>query len=84
MVDIDLKERKILYHLDLNCRQSFTQIGKKVGLSKELVKYRVLRMEEEGIITGYWTCIDSYRFGYQVYRYYLISVSYTHLTLPTN
>jgi len=29
-------------------------------------------MEEEKIITGYWTCIDSYRFGYQVYRYYLV------------
>jgi DNA-binding Lrp family transcriptional regulator len=29
-------------------------------------------MEEEGIIKGYWTEIDSYRFGYQVYRYYIV------------
>ncbi len=29
-------------------------------------------MEDEGVITGYWTEIDSYRFGYQVYRYYLV------------
>jgi len=29
-------------------------------------------MEKEGVITGYWTEIDSYRFGYEVYRYYLI------------
>ena len=72
MVEIDLKDRKILYHLDLNCRQSNAQIGKKVGLSKQVVDYRIKRMEEEGIITGYWTIIDSYRFGYQVYRYYLI------------
>jgi len=72
MVEIDLKDRKILYELDLNCRQSNAQIGKKVGLSKEVVSYRIKRMEEEGIITGYWTEIDSYRFGYQVYRYYLI------------
>ncbi len=72
MVEIDLKDRKILYYLDLNCRQSNAQIGKKVGLSKQVVDYRIKRMEEEGIITGYWTLIDSYRFGYEVYRYYLI------------
>jgi len=29
-------------------------------------------MEDEGVITGYWTCIDSYRLGYDVYRYYLV------------
>jgi len=66
MINIDLKDRKILYHLDLNCRQSYSQIGKKVGLSKKVVEYRVKRMEKEKIITGYWTNIDSYRFGYQV------------------
>ena len=69
MTDLDLKDRKILYNLDLNCRQSNTQIGKKVGLSRKVVEYRIKRMEDEGIITGYWTNIDSYRFGYQVFRY---------------
>jgi len=64
MENLDLKDRKILYELDLNCRQSNAQIGKKVGLSKEVVKYRIKRMEEEGIISGYWTEIDSYRLGY--------------------
>ena len=77
MAEIDLKDRKILYQLDLNCRQSNAQIGKKVGLSKQVVDYRIKRMEEDGVITGYWTCIDSYRFGYQVYRYYLITQNAT-------
>jgi DNA-binding Lrp family transcriptional regulator len=72
MQHIDLKDRKILYELDLNCRQSNAQIGKKVGLSRKVVEYRIKRMEEEGIIAGYWARIDSYRFGYQVYRYYII------------
>ena len=51
MKKIDLKDRKILYELDLNCRQSNAQIGKKVGLSRKVVEYRIKRMEEEGIIT---------------------------------
>ena len=62
IVQLDLKDRKNLYHLDLNCRQSNTQIGKKAGLSRQVVEYRIKRMEEEGIIKGYWTNIDAYRF----------------------
>jgi Lrp/AsnC family leucine-responsive transcriptional regulator len=77
MVDLDLKDRKILYQLDLNCRQSNSQIGKKVGLSRKVVEYRIKRMEDEGVITGYWTNIDSYRFGYQVYRYYIVTQNAT-------
>jgi Lrp/AsnC family leucine-responsive transcriptional regulator len=71
MEKLDLKDRKILYQLDLNCRQSNTQIGKKVGLSREVVDYRIKRMEEQGIITGYWTDIDSFKLGYDVYRIYI-------------
>jgi len=71
MEKIDLKDRKILYHLDLNCRQSNTQIGKKVGLSKQVVDYRIKRMEDEGIITSYWTLINSFVLGFDVYRYYI-------------
>jgi len=41
MVDLDLKDRKILYQLDLNCRQSNSQIGKMVGLSRKGVEYRI-------------------------------------------
>jgi DNA-binding Lrp family transcriptional regulator len=71
MVNIDLKDRKILYELDLNCRQSNTQIGKKVGLSKEVVSYRIERMQKEGIITHFWTAIDTYKLGYNVFRIYM-------------
>ncbi len=71
MANLDLKDRKILYQLDLNCRQSNTQIGKKVGLSKQVVDYRIKRMEDEGIITGYFTAIDSYKLGYYCFRIYI-------------
>lgn len=71
MVDLDLKDRKILYELDLNCRQSNAQIGKKVGLSRKVVDYRIKRMEDAEIINGYWTAIDTYTLGYQVIRIYI-------------
>jgi len=71
MVKIDLKDRKILYELDLNCRQSNSQIGKKVGLGRDVVAYRINKMEEEGIIKNYWANIDSFRLGYNVFRVYI-------------
>jgi Lrp/AsnC family transcriptional regulator for asnA, asnC and gidA len=67
---IDLKDRKILYNLDLDSRQSFSQIGKKVGLHKDVVAYRVKNLQEKGIIRGFFTETDDYLLGYIRYRYY--------------
>jgi DNA-binding Lrp family transcriptional regulator len=71
MVKLDLKDRKILYQLDLDARQSFTQIGKKVGLKKDVVAYRVQRMQDEGIIKNFWTAINTFKLGYTVFRIYI-------------
>ncbi len=71
MDTIDLKDRKILYELDYNCRQSNTHIGKKVGLKKDVVSYRINKLEKEGIIKNYYTVIDAYKLGYYLFRYYI-------------
>ena len=71
MVKIDLKDRKILYELDLNSRQSLTAIGKKVGLKKDVVSYRIKKLEDEGIIKNYYAFIDTFRLGYLMFRIYL-------------
>ncbi|UCF11917.1 MAG: AsnC family transcriptional regulator [Thermoplasmatales archaeon] len=70
MENIDLKDRKILYHLDIDSRQSFSQIGKKVGLHKDVVAYRVKRLQENGIIKGFYTETDDYLLGYIRHRFY--------------
>jgi Lrp/AsnC family transcriptional regulator, leucine-responsive regulatory protein len=68
---LDLKDRKILYQLDLNTRQPNGQIAKKVGLSKEAVGYRIKKLEKEGVIKSYYTIIDMSRLGYFSFRVYL-------------
>jgi len=65
---LDLKDRQILYQLDLDARQSFSQIAKRVRLSKETVQYRVKRLQEQGIIKSFITIIDSNRLGYMLFR----------------
>jgi Lrp/AsnC family transcriptional regulator, leucine-responsive regulatory protein len=58
MKSLDVKDRKLLYHLSQNARMSDTQLSKKVGLSKNGVKYRIARLQKEGIINHFATTVD--------------------------
>ncbi len=68
MEGLDSKDRQILYQLDINCRQSFASIGKKVRLSKDTVQYRVSKMSEHGFINYFMTVVDSNKLGYTLFR----------------
>lgn len=70
MVKIDKKDRKILYHLLINSRQPLRILGKKTGLSRKVVEYRINRLEKEGIIAGYPTLIQAPLLGWGVVRFY--------------
>ena len=77
MEKLDLKDRKILYHLDIDSRQSFAQIGKKVGLHKDSVALRVKKLQEKGIIVRFNTLIDNFKLGYSCMRFYF---NYQYIT----
>ena len=68
---LDLKDKKILIELDKNARQTISEIAKKVGLNKNTVNYKIKRMVDEGIITGYWTFINPSKLGFFMMRVYL-------------
>ncbi len=71
MYKLDVKDRKILYELDFNSRQSNSEIGKKVGLSKEVVKYRIDNLIKEGIIIKFQTVINYFKLGITKHKLYL-------------
>lgn len=71
MEKIDLKDRKILYELDVNCRQSNSSLAKKTRVSKDIINYRIKKLEEKGIIEGYRAIIDLSKLGYNIYRVYI-------------
>lgn len=64
MFPLDMKDKKILYQLDLNSRQSLNTIGSKVRLTKNVVQYRIDRLVKTGIIKNFFTSIDFYKLGY--------------------
>ena len=70
-IKLDLKDRRILYELDLNSRQPFAAIAKKVGLGRQTVINRVKRLEREGAVQKYLTIIDLAKLGYSGCKIFL-------------
>jgi DNA-binding Lrp family transcriptional regulator len=54
---MDNTDLRILNLLKGNARMSFQEIGNAVGMSRVAAKKRVKKLENEGIIRGYNTCI---------------------------
>lgn len=71
MGNIDLRDRKILYELDTDSRQSFNEIARKAGLSKDSVINRIGKLKESGIISRFHTVIDTGKLGFISFRLYI-------------
>ncbi|HLE07524.1 MAG TPA: Lrp/AsnC family transcriptional regulator [archaeon] len=71
MKELDSIDAKILFELDRNCRQSQKQIAKRVGATRNIVIHRIKKMEEAGVVKGYYTLIDFSKIGYSMVRVYL-------------
>ena len=57
---------KILSELQKNARISYTDLGKKIGLTGPAVSERILKMENAGIIKGYRSIINLEKIGYSL------------------
>lgn len=68
---LDLKDRRILYELDLNSRATLNEIAKKVKLSKQVVDYRLKNLIQNKIINYFYAAINFTKLGYTQYKLYL-------------
>ena len=57
--------------LEMNAKTSFASLGKKVQLSKQAIKYRIQKLEDENLIQGYNALIDISQLGETIYVIYL-------------
>jgi len=74
---LDIKDRKILHELDADARQSCSIIAKKIGLSTEVVNYRIKRLEHEKIITQYQLIVNLSQLNILQFK---ICLSFQHIT----
>ncbi len=63
---IDELSWSILEYLQKDARASFSEIGRKVGLSSPAVAERVKKMEDAGIINSYKVNLSHQKTGYQL------------------
>jgi Lrp/AsnC family leucine-responsive transcriptional regulator len=68
---LDLFDRKILTILDINSSIPLHKISSRLKRSKQFILYRMKRLEEERIITGYNAIIDMSKLGYFTFRTYI-------------
>ncbi len=67
---VDSVDKKILFELEKNARISDVKLAKLTRKSKDAVRYRIKKLEEEGIITEYKTWIDFTKLGYKTATFY--------------
>jgi len=70
MIKLDLKDFKILSLLDQNARMPLNLIAKRTRLNKDVVRYRIQKLNDEKIILSYYTIIDTHKLGYFTIRIY--------------
>lgn len=61
---MDLRDRRILSALDMNSRQPYSAIAKKLRTSPQVVKYRVENLYESGALQYCWPMIEYRKAGY--------------------
>ncbi|HEY3062156.1 MAG TPA: Lrp/AsnC family transcriptional regulator [Chloroflexota bacterium] len=62
-MELDGVDWRILVELQENARLSFSELGRRVGMTPPAVAERVKRLEEAGVIRGYRLELDVERLG---------------------
>ncbi|MAG61033.1 hypothetical protein CL619_04560 [archaeon] len=66
-IKLDNKDKKLLYYLSQNCRMSDTKLSKLIKLSKNAIKYRKQRLQEQGIIKHYTATVNLGSIGHHTF-----------------
>ncbi|EHM10637.1 transcriptional regulator [Thermanaerovibrio velox DSM 12556] len=66
--------RKILRALQEDARISYSELGRKVGLSSPAIAERIRRMESAGIIKGYKAIVSHEKLGFPITAFIRIAI----------
>lgn len=70
-MDLTEQDKRILFCLETNARQSATKIAKFAGISKEVVNYRIRKYLDSGLISKFFIIPNFDKLGFTTYRIYL-------------
>lgn len=72
-VKLDSKDKKIIEQLQKNCRQTIAEIAKATKLPRDVVVYRIKKLEQSKVIRAHHTSLNPQKLGYPLYVYVLFS-----------
>ncbi len=67
---VDRLDKRLIYELEKDSSQSVSDLAKKLQRSKEVVSFRIRRLEREGILLGCSAIVDMAKLGYFTFRVY--------------
>jgi Lrp/AsnC family transcriptional regulator, leucine-responsive regulatory protein len=67
---MDLIDKKILCELDVNCRTPLSKMAKKLRIGRNVLDYRIKKLEKDKIITNYICSVNLGKLGYKSYKVY--------------
>ncbi len=70
-MDLDYQDRKLLYALEQNARQTNVALGKTVGVAPDVIQYRIDRLVANGVLKFFMGYINFARLGFVDYGLYL-------------
>jgi Lrp/AsnC family leucine-responsive transcriptional regulator len=70
---VDSIDRLLLAAVQENARESYAELGRRVGLTPPAVAERLRRLEGKGIIAGYHARIDLKKAGYDIVAFVRLS-----------
>jgi len=65
--ELDRVDTKIVSELAKDSSQSSKKLSDKVGVTRQTVASRILKLQEEGIITGFRAKLDYQKLGYNIF-----------------
>lgn len=71
VLKINKRDKDILRILNKNCRESDSNIARKLKISKQAVGYRIKKMQENGLIKSFYTEFNISKLGYNAYYIFL-------------
>lgn len=70
MLKIDKKDKRLIFELRRNCRQTYAQLAKTIRTSKQMVQYRIRRLSRMGVLGEKELRIDAGRLGFHNFGVY--------------
>lgn len=70
-IKLDKADKTILTNLEFNARIKEKELAQLCHLSKDSIRYRIKKLEEQGLILGYSAFIDYTKLGRLSYKLYL-------------